>query len=56
MNSSAETEIMERRVRLKNIASEHGATAWVRELTDEITRLRYDLREIASQRRLDVRE
>lgn len=46
---TADTEIAERAKRLQNIYADQMTGIWLRELTDEITRLRYELRAAASR-------
>jgi hypothetical protein len=45
MVDNAEQEISARHKRLANIQVDMLTHVWIRELTDEITRLRHDLRE-----------
>ena len=45
MTTSAEDEIKERENRLRNVQVDFLPAAWIRELTNELTRLRHDLRE-----------
>ena len=45
MNDSAEQEISRREQRMANVDAKLAEAAWLRELTNEITRLRYELRQ-----------
>jgi hypothetical protein len=45
MTNNADQEIKERENRLRNVQVDLLPAVWIRELTNEITRLRHDLRE-----------
>lgn len=44
MEKTAEQVCAERRARLEKVAPEMRQLAWLREIADELTQLRYDLR------------
>lgn len=50
MAQTADDIINERAKRMGHVPADLAPAAWMRELTNEITRLRFDLRELATKR------
>lgn len=50
MDKTADDEIRERQARMRNVHADMAQVSWLRELVDEITRLRYDLARLADRK------